>query len=197
MNLKPMTLKYPLFFLLFYMANVTSNAQGIPFKKSYKDTLIPMSALFDLKQTIFHFRNEVRAQQYELNVYKALGKIDSLHYGTDSLITVFISRAGQPLLRVKQKQLIAQNIYDDSIVVYYNKNGLIEYSEIWQTESKKTLRKMKLTCRRYEYDDQNRVIHYVVDYPTPRTLEYVYTYDADGKVIRNERTINRFNFGMK
>jgi hypothetical protein len=153
-----------------------------------------MSALFDLKQKTYRFKNEARVQQYELNVYKALGRIDSLRYGTDSLITEFISKTGQPLLRVKQKQLIAQNIYDDSTVFYYNKNGLVEYSEMWETESKKTLRKIKLTCRRYEYDDQNRVIYCVVDYPTPRTEESVFTYDSHGKVIRNDRTIDQFDF---
>jgi hypothetical protein len=133
-------------------------------------------------------------QQYELRVLKELGKVDSLLFGKDSLITLFTSMAGKPLMRVTQKNRGLQNVYEDSIVVYYNKNGLIEYSEMWQIIGKNNLKKMKLTCRRYEYDDQNRVIHYVVNYPTPSTMEYIYTYDSSGNVTKNGRTIDQFAF---
>lgn len=127
-------------------------------------------------------------QQYEIRLLKELGKVDSIRYGTDSLITTFTSKAGVPLLRITEKNRNPQNNFEDSTVVFYNKNGLIEYSEMWQTEARNSLRKMKLTCRRYEYDDQNRVKRYVVSYPTPRTMEYTYTYtlDSAGNTIRNE-----------
>jgi YD repeat-containing protein len=84
-----------------------------------------------------------------------------------------------------------QNNYEDSTVVYYNKNGLIEYSEMWQPIGKKNQQKTKLTCRRYEYDDQNRVTRYVVNYPTPRTAEYTYTYDSLGNATIHYNPKNR------
>lgn len=181
------------FFLLFVIAAFNCRGQESP-KKNNKDTTVPKAVLGHFKQTIYFLQEKVKLQQYELRVLKELGKVDSLPYGQDSLITLFTSRAGKPLMRVTQKNRGLQNIYEDSIVVYYHKNGLIEYSEMWQIEGKKKLQKMKLTCRRYEYDDQNRVIHYVVNYPTPSTVEYIYTYDSSGNVTKSERVIGQFAF---
>jgi hypothetical protein len=181
------------FFLLFAIAAFNCYGQVTP-KKNNTDTIVPKAALGHFKQTIYSLREKVKLQQYELRVLKELGKVDSLSYGKDSLITLFTSMAGKPLMRVTQKNRGLQNVYEDSIVVYYNKNGLIEYSEMWQIIGKNNLKKMKLTCRRYEYDDQNRVIHYVVNYPTPSTMEYIYTYDSSGNVTKNGRTIDQFAF---
>jgi len=177
--------KCPIFFLLFAMT--AFNCYG-------QDTTVPKATLGHFKQTIYFLQEKAKLQQYELGVLKELGKVDSLPYGQDSLITLFTTRAGKPLMRVTQKNRGLLNNYEDSNVVYYNINGLIEYTEMWEVEGKKKLRKMKLTCRRYEYDDQNRLIHCVINYPTPATAEYVFTYDPSGNVTRNERKINPFTF---
>lgn len=189
------------FFLLFAIAAFNCYAQGTP-KKNNTDTIVPIAVLGHFKQTIYFLQEKVKLQQYELRVLKELGKVDSVRYGKDSLITLYTSKAGKPLMSVTQKYVTLQNKNEDSIVVYYNKNGLIEYSEMWQIREKEKRSSSedpvregtKLTCRRYEYDDQNKLIHYVVNYPTPATLEYIYTYDSSGNVTRNERTINRFAF---
>lgn len=186
--------KCPTFFLLFAIAAFNCHGQEVPKKTSSRDTIIPMAVLVNFKQTIYLLQEKIKLQQYELRVLKELGKVDSLRYGKDSLTTLYTSKAGKPLMRITQKNRGLQNIYEDSNVVYYNKKGLIEYTEMWQIEGKKKLQKMKLTCRRYEYDDQGRVIHYVVNFPAPATIEYVYTYDSAGKVTRTQRKINQFTF---
>lgn len=180
--------KYPIFFLLFAITAFKSYAQEYPYPRSQKDTTIPMSALFHFKQDIYYLKEKIKFQQYEIRVLKELGKIDSLQYGNDSIVTLYTSKTGVPLLRITEKNKNLQNNHEDSNVVYYNKNGLIEYSEMWQSEGKLKLRKMKLTCRRYEYDDQNRVIRYAANYPTPRTIVILYTYDSAGNVTKDIRT---------
>ena len=97
-------------------------------------------------------------------------------------------------MRITEKHKNGENNFKDSIVVFYNKNGLIEYSEMWRPMGKKKERDMKLTCRRYEYDDQNRLIRNVASYPTPRTMEWIYTYDSAGNVTRDGRTLSQFDF---
>jgi hypothetical protein len=178
--------KFPILFLLFAIAVFNSFGQEFPYKPK-KDTTIPMSALFHFKQDIYYLKEKVKLQQYEIRVLKELGKIDSLQYGNDSIVTLYTSKAGIPLLRITEKHKNDQNNFKDSIVVFYNKNGLIEYSEMWQPMGKKKERDMRLTCRRYEYDDQNRVIRYVANFPTPRTLHVIYTYDSSGNVTKSSR----------
>jgi hypothetical protein len=186
--------KCPLFFLLFVIVAVNSYAQEFPYKRSKQDTTIPMSALFHFKQDIYYLREKVKLQQYEIRVLKELGKIDSLQYGNDSIVTLYTSKTGVPLLRITEKHKNPQNNFEDSIVVFYNKNGLIEYSEMWQPMGKKKERDMKLTCRRFEYDDQNRLIRQVSSYPTPRVVEWIYTYDAAGNFTKDGRTLYNFDF---
>jgi hypothetical protein len=189
------------FFLLFVIAAFNCRGQESS-KKNNKDTTVPKAVLGHFNQTIYFLQEKVKLQQYELRVLKELGKVDSVRYGKDSLITLYTSRAGKPLMRVTQKYVTLQNKNEDSIVVYYHKNGLIEYSEMWQIREKQkrpssedpVREGTKLTCRRYEYDDQNRIIHYVVNYPTPSTLEYIYTYDSAGNVTKNGQTIRRVEF---
>jgi hypothetical protein len=185
--------KGPTFLLLFAIAALNCYGQEIP-KKNNRDTTVPKAVLGDFKQTIYFLREKVKLQQYELGVLKELGKVDSSSYGQDSLVTLFTSRAGKPLKRITEKKRGLLNNYEDSNVVYYNKNGLIEYTEMWQIEGKKKLRKMKLTCRRYEYDDQNRVTRCVINFPAPATEEFLFTYDSSGNVTRTDRKIDPFTF---
>jgi hypothetical protein len=176
------------FFLLFVIAAFNSFGQKYPYTRSKQDTTIPMSALFRFKQDIYYLREKIKLQQYEIRVLKELGKVDSLQYGNDSIVTLYTSKTGVPLLRITEKHKNPQNNFEDSIVVFFNKNGLIEYSEMWQPMGKKKERDMKLTCRRYEYDDQNRVIRYMANYPNPRTVAVIYTYDSSGNVTKDIRT---------
>lgn len=186
--------KCPIFFFLFSVTAFNCYSQ-VPYKiKSPRDTIIPKSAIFHFNQDIYYLREKVKLQQYEIRVLKELGKIDSLQYGNDSIVTLYTSKTGLPLLRITEKHKNRENNFEDSIVVFYNKNGLIEYSEMWQPLGKKKERDMKLTCQRYEYDDQNRLIRNVSSYPTPRVVERIYTYDSAGNATRDGRTLLNFDF---
>src|SRR5688500_18013771 len=129
-------------FLLVAIAAFNSYGQEFPYTKSKRDTTIPMSALFSFKQDIYYLKENIKLQQYELRVLKELGKVDSLQYGNDSIVTLYTSKTGIPLLRITEKHKNHQNNFEDSIVVFYNKNGLIEYSEMWQPTGKKKERDM-------------------------------------------------------
>ena len=137
--------KCPIFFLLFAIVAFNCYGQETPKTAYNPDTTVPKAALGNFKRTIYSLREKIKLQQYELGVFKELGKVDSLPYGKDSLITLYTSKAGKPLMRVTQKHLGFQNKFEDSIVVYYNKNGLIEYQEMWQNIGKQKPEKMKLT----------------------------------------------------
>ena len=108
--------KCPVFFLLFAIAAFNCYGQEIP-RKNNKDTTVPKAVLGDYKQTIYLLQEKVKLQQYELGVLKELGKVDSVHHGKDSLITLYTSKAGKPLLRVTQKYVSLKNKNEYSNVV--------------------------------------------------------------------------------
>jgi hypothetical protein len=186
--------KHPIFFILFAITATNCYSQVSNKMKSPNDKTIPQTTAFHYNQDIYYLREKIKLQQYEIRVLKELGKTDSLQYGNDSIVTLYTSKTGLPLLRITEKHKNRQNNFEDSIVVFYNKKGLVEYSEMWQPMGKKKERDMKLTCRRFEYDDQNRVIRYVASYPTPRVVEWIYTYDSTGHFTRDGRTISSFDF---
>ena len=178
--------KCPLFFILFAITAINCYSQVSNKTKSPNDKTIPQTTVFQYNQDIYYLREKIKLQQYEIRVLKELGKTDSLQYGNDSIVTLYTSKSGLPLMRITEKHKSGNN-FEDSIVAFYNKNGFIEYSEMWQ-------RGTKLTCRRFEYDDQNRVIRYIASYPTPRVVEWIYTYDSTGNFTRDGRTIPSFDF---
>lgn len=167
-----------------------------------QDTTIPKAAIGHFKQEIYRYKEKVHLQALEIRVLKETAKVDSVRFGEDSLIVTYTSASAKPLKIVTQKFRIPQRSYNDSIVIYFNKDGLIEYKEMWHIHEKRKRpsseeffqERMKLTYRRYEYDDQNRLIRQVVHYPTPRTIEYTYTYDSSGNQATHSSRFNHLDF---
>lgn len=191
---------YAILFLLFAIAAPNSYAQQPT--ASRQDTIIPKAAIGHFKQEIYRYKEKAKLQEFELRVLREAAKVDSVTFGNDSLVIITTSAAGKPLKKVIQKFKSQHNNSEDSVVFYYNKNALVEYQEWWEDGYRQNLAyssdtvwvKMKLMYRRYEYDDRNRLIRQVVHYPTPRTIEYTYTYDAEGNQTRNSRSVNLFHF---
>lgn len=169
-------------------------------EKSVNDTIIPKATLEGFKQDINRYRGEASVLRYELTALKDVERVDTFRFGNDSLIMTYIAKSGIPLMQVMEK-FSKRTTKKDSIVSYFNSNGLVEYTELWHeinpvdTTLKSRLPRMsKLTHRRYEYDRQKRLVREVVNYPTPLTMEYTYTYDSTGKQIKTSEKISPTEF---
>ncbi|MFT3903360.1 MAG: hypothetical protein QM727_09310 [Niabella sp.] len=133
---------------------------------------------------------KVKLQEYELTVWENLKKIDTIKYKNDSSNILFIGQNGEKLKTIKQTFLAGSrkkiSNFEDSIICYYNKAGLPEYTEWWDKiydkEKKNIIERNKVTYSRYEYDAQNRLIRRLKIIPDGyRLLET--TYDAQKNVI--------------
>ncbi|MFT3903358.1 MAG: hypothetical protein QM727_09300 [Niabella sp.] len=169
------------FFLILFYFNVT---KGLG---QYKpDTTISKKEYDSLRQRINELYGKNKLQEYKLRLVEELKQVDTVYKNADSLSLSFISTKGQV---IKKQMLHYQNgAVVDSTLLFYNKNGLIEYAEEWYlplASANGTKDSFRLRIRyRNEYDAQNRLIKYVFFLPTPILKRKLYAYDEAGKRIR-------------
>ena len=195
-------LKIPGLFLFLIVLSSCCYAQPVRVVSTKKDTAEKKQEAFHLLQDVWRFREKMKIKELELRTVSALNTIDSLQYGKDSLIANFYNPERMLLKKIVQKFYVPKRIHDDSTVYFYNERGLLEYSEMWEIYPKPTVagqrefpyERIKSTCRRYEYDAQGRVVRYLGSFPTPRMMEFVYTYDSSGKRSTTARNIHPIEY---
>lgn len=164
------------------------------------DTMITKYSIDSLRITINNFRQINKFQEFEIRLLTELKQIDTIHSSKDSLILNFISKTGQ-LLRV-QRQLYKPNCMTDSSNTYYNKMGLIEYYQNWScscgsmdlVDINDNFFCYRNSFHRYEYDNKNRVIKYVIHISTPQTIRWTFSYDDTGNTSKMWKRIKDYEF---
>lgn len=167
-----------------------------------KDSLRKSEEIFYFLNQVYRFKERMKVQELELRTMRNLDTVDSLEFGLDSLIVNFYSHERTLLKKTVTRYNSPHKKYNDSTVFFYNQNGLLEYSEMWHIYPKfkvtqmgdSTAERIRITCRRYEYDSQMKLIRYIASFPTPITMETIYTYDLSGKLSKNIRQIRRTEF---
>lgn len=195
-------LKFPGLLLFFSVLGFCCYAQPVRVVSVPKDSVKGLVDVLHLLYAVHNFKDKMKIQELELRTMRGLDTVDSLQFGKDSLIVNFYNPERKLLKKIVQKYRVPKRKYDYSTVYFYNETGLLDYSELWHiydesigTRSADSVkRRSRLTCRRYEYDEQGRLVRYVGSFPTPITMETLYTYHASGNPSKTARKLSAFEF---
>jgi hypothetical protein len=151
------------------------------FGQAASDTCLTRSQLYDMKEELYRqsdFNNDLLLK---IRMLTELKKVDTLVHTRDSVAINYMDKTNVILSTIKK--YYKDNCLKDSLVIHYNKYGLIYYTENWSTDCY-TNPKDRLTYKnsysRYVYDEANRIIKYVFHISTPMTRRVLFKYDSDG-----------------
>ena len=180
---------------------------GQTLAQSHADSLMPKLNDVDCKKRIYNLTQANKKMEYDLYFLQNYKRTVTIHKSKDSLLLKYLSFENKTIRQEENHYFFGEK--SDSIIRFYNKEGLLEYSEFWtcsllahDTNGDGTSKMIKIepflaTQTRLAYDSNGRYVLGVLlsPYAQSRTK---YFYDTTGNLIESKsEEIKQYEFWDK
>ncbi len=157
---------------------------SITYGQNKQDTTIKKFELHELRNEIYELQKSNKRNEFKIRLLSELDRVDTIHVQKDTLIKKYYSKNN--LLIQNEKLIYNLTCVTDSIVTFYNKQGLEEYycyyKNLYQGDTGilKDNFFLPLYFARHEYDNSGRIIKTVQNAAWQRATVMIFKFDELG-----------------